>query len=256
MALTARILRLAYQLRIHCLGEWALDRWFVAVTLGGAAAILGLWLLRGSPAVGSGRWLALALLILAGVGLLGLGQWAARRGYVVFTPQAETFPPATWPAGRPLDPRDKVLLRATGRFEVGGKSAFFADLLAYWRTFASREHAVMAFAHTSRFLGVGNRPERDVGMWYIFFRPEAVESITPGRLIFGAAKRQALCVRYRSAPAAGGGSPQRLPRLLRFRAQPAVATVYLAFDDGNAFRQVWADLRADGREAWPMAGGG
>jgi hypothetical protein len=84
-----------------------------------------------------------------------------------------------------LRPGDKVQMRATGRFAVNGQAHDFADLLAYWRTFASREHAVMAIQHDSHWLLLGTMPEELVGMWYIFFAPEAVRNLTPGRLTFG-----------------------------------------------------------------------
>jgi hypothetical protein len=178
------------------------------------------------------------LLILLAGGWLWLRGWAARRQHVLFLPQPE--PP---PAGQALDPTDKILIRATGRFEVEGKSHFFVELLAYWRTFATREHAVMAIVHKSRFLGLMRWPEDELGMWYIFFRPEAIEAITPGRLTFGTAQRQALGVRYRSAPAETGISGRKSRR----PAKSLSETTYLTFDDDAARRRVWADLLADSR---------
>jgi len=234
LTLTARILKLAYQLRYHCLGGWALDRWLMAGVLAGA----GLSLLRGSwPARWQG-WLMAGLLILLAGGLLWLRRWAAGQQHVIFTPQPE--PP---PTGQALDPTDKILIRATGRFEVEGKSHFFVELLAYWRTFATREHAVMAIVHKSRFLWLARRPEDELGMWYIFFRPEEIETITPGLLTFGTIQRLALRVQHRSAQA-GTGTSDRKPRR---PAPPLTDTTHLTFDDDATRRRVWADLLAESR---------
>ena len=120
-----------------------------------------------------------------------------------------------------------------------GRTGFFADLVAYWRTFASREHAVMAIAHESRFLGVGSRPAEDLGMWYVFFRPETVDAITLGSLAFGSRVSPALRVAYRhAAPLAEDG---------KRRAKPVTARtdLYLACEDDEARGRIWADLLAD-----------
>ena len=43
--MTARILGLAYQLRLHRVGGWALDRWAVTLAWGASALILTRWAL-------------------------------------------------------------------------------------------------------------------------------------------------------------------------------------------------------------------
>ena len=107
-------------------------------------------------------------------------------------------------------------------FEVEGKERLFADLLAYWRSFGSREHAVMAIVHRSRFLLLGSVAERTLGMWYVFFTPAMIEAITPGTAAFGAATRPALRVAYRFTPPAAGRKAAR---------PPSPASVYLSFAD-------------------------
>ncbi len=77
--MTARILRLAYQLRHHRVGSWALDRWGVTLAWGGSILIGLQWLLRGQPVLPAWHWVILALLLLGGLGLLILRGWAARR---------------------------------------------------------------------------------------------------------------------------------------------------------------------------------
>jgi hypothetical protein len=232
----ARFLQLAYRLRHHRLAGWSLDRLGVSLAWGVAVLILLLWWLRGAPAVLAWHWAFLALLGLSGLGLLILGAWAGSRSYVIFAPQ----PGLAAPSGAALAPADKLLVHATGRFEVEGRPGFFADLMAYWRTFVSREHAVMAIAHESRFLGVGSRPAEDVGMWYVFFRPEAIEAVTPGFLAFGSRTGPGLCIAYRY--------DEPLPDNARRGAKPRQArtALYLMCEDDDARRRIWADLLADG----------
>ncbi len=128
---------------------------------------------------------------------------------------------------------------ATGHFEVEGRSSFLAGLQAYWRTFASREHAVMAIRHATRFLLAGTAPEEQIGMWYIFIPSDHVERIIPGRIKFGALCGPGLRVDYRSP--IGAIAPKRLFRLRRSTARH---TVYLRFADESARALVWADLLA------------
>ena len=229
--MSGRMLKALYQLRIHRCGAWTLELWALIVAWGTAAALLLRWLWRGTPALPWPHWLVLGLLIGAGGALLALARWAARRAYSIFEPQAHLPPPAS----RGLDPEDKVLHHATGRFEVAGKAHRWVDLLAYWRTFATREHAVMAIVHASRYALLGSMAEADVGMWYIFFRPEDVRSLTPGRLTFGRTTRPALRIVCEIVPTA----PLRRNR----PGQPIIETVYLAFEDEAARGRVWADLR-------------
>ncbi len=269
--MTGFALRLAYDLRIHRLAGWALDAWAAMLPMAAAALLLARWLLAsgpspqrrlaedGWPILPAGHWLGLAALLLAAGAALWLRLWAARRRYGIFLPDASAPPPG--PAA--LDPGDKVKLYATGRFTVQGKSRVFAGLLAYWRTFATREHAVMAIAHASRFL-LARRPEADVGMWYLFLKPADIEAITPGRLTTGRVTRPALRVAYRAA--ASGPSPQRrlaedagrdagrsARRSLAERVRgsptegrPVIETADLGFDDEPARARVWADLLAGG----------
>jgi hypothetical protein len=231
----ARVLEIAYRLHQHRIAGWRIDRWGVTLAWGAGALILLLWLLRGMPPVSAGHWFFLALLALAGTALLILRGWAQSRSYVVFTPQ----PGLTAPDAVALQPSDKVPVRATGRFEVEGRPGFFADLMGYWRTFASREHAVMAIAHVSRFLWVGSRPAQDVGMWYVFFRPETVDAVTPGSLAFGSRAGPALRIAYRHTPPSPDDGKRRV------RSKPARTVLYLACEDEEARGRVWADLLAD-----------
>jgi hypothetical protein len=196
-----------------------------------AAAIIPLrWVLLSMPTA-LRDWAILLLLLAIVIGVSYLGGSAQRRLYVVFEPQAVQPPPP-----RRLDPADKVAVYPTGQFEVEGKSAVFADLLAYWRTFASREHTVMAIARPSRFLLVGHAPARELGMWYVFFTSEMIEAIIPGTVAFGGAGRLGLRVAYRHTPSPAGA---------RKPSKPITQILYMGFEDETARQVVWADMLAD-----------
>ena len=229
----AHLLLLAYRLRAHRFGAWTLARWGVTLAWGASFLILAQWLLRGRPALPAWHWLILGLLLMAGVMLPALTTWASRRGYVAFQPEVTLAAPA----GKALAPEDKIQLRATGSFEVEGKARPFADLLAYWRTFGSREHAVMAIVHRTRFLLLGHTPDEHLGLWYIFFRPEDTLNIVPGRVTCGPQVGPGLRVDYRHTPPVQ--ESKRPPK-------PIIATVYLRFADEATRDQVWADLLVEG----------
>ena len=216
-ALTGACFRILHDLHYH---EWmgaSLQRWLLVLlwVLAGAALLR---LLPGGP--------VLALLLFGFALLLILGQaWARRRLYVHFRAGA----PSSVPEGRTaLRPQDKVLVRATGLFSVDGHEAAWTDLIAYYRTFASREHALMARRTPSRFLGFGERDPETLGMWYIFITPETLKSVTPGRLYFGRLPRPALHLDYRR-------------RTRKGKVRPAAA--YLSFESDVERETVWADLR-------------
>jgi hypothetical protein len=234
--MSAGLLEFAYRLRYHRMAGWGLDRWGVTLTWGAGALIQLSWLLRGRVPLPAWHWVILALLVLAGLALIVLRTAARRRSYVIFTPQ----PGLAAPPPAALRPADKEAVRATGMFDVEGRSGFFAGLTAYWRTFASREHVVMAIAHGSRFLGVASRPAEDVGMWYAFFRPEMVDAVTPGRLAFGSRTGPALRINYRRiAPLPDDGKRRAPPK-------PTRAVIYLACEEEETRGRIWADLLADG----------
>ena len=232
--MTARFFEFAYQLRLHRVGGWALDRWAVSLAWGASVLILTQWAWRGQPLLPAWHWLILASLLLGGAAVMFLRGWAARGYYILFLPETGLASPAPLP----LLPEDKIPLRATGWFEVQSRERLFADLPAYWRTYASREHAVLAIQHPSRFLLLGHSRDEDAGMWYAFIPPAAIVDATPGALRYGRQVSPGLRVVYRRQPPAPEG--KRSPK-------PVKAVIYLAFADEAARARVWADLLADGR---------
>lgn len=213
-AVRSRFLRLAYRLRRHEIGGWPIDRVLVVGLLAiGVLAALG-WI--------PGRWTVVGLAAALLLALLVWLWWARRRGYIEFIPAIEAPPD-----GAPLLPTDKVPVRASGYFEVEGRRQFFVDLQAYFRTFATREHAIMAIVHISRWGGVATWPERELGMWYIFFLPQRIQGLSPGVIVQGQRWRPALHVRYQG--------------------EKQAEDVFLSFDNEEDRRLVWSDLRHDWR---------
>ncbi|GAB4521527.1 MAG: hypothetical protein Kow0047_32450 [Anaerolineae bacterium] len=208
----SRWLQWIYQLHRHEVRGWPMDRWL-------AAALLVLAL------VGAVGWIpgGLAIAVIAGallIALLGIEVWARRRDYVIFHPSNTSDDRCD-----ALLPQDKIPARATGRFSVEGKTEFFVDLKAFFRTFATREHAIIAFVPQSRFLGIGRWPAEDYGLWYIFFQPEQIVSVEPGVLEWGRSRRPALRVLYRH--------------------EQGIEIVYLSFDSDEDLERVRGDLLVD-----------
>ncbi len=214
MSPRSRLLKVAYQLHRYELGGRPLDRWLgiVLVLVGLLGALIARW----------------GITFVAGLLLLGLilyEAWARHVGYVEFVAQGLADDGHVPVEKVALDPQDKIPIRATGRFEVEGRSQFFVELQAFFRTFATREHAVIAYVPRSRFLGISQWPSREVGMWYIFFLPRQVVGLAPGRLGFGREHRPALRILYQG--------------------EKRVEAVYLSFDDEAARRRVWSDILWD-----------
>jgi hypothetical protein len=218
--LRRRLFWMSYQLRGHRWSGWRLDVWLsVALILVAGLAWLG-WAPGGLAVV-----IAMAVVLLI---LWAAMLWAQRHQFVTFLPQQ--LPASPGPTA-PLMPIDKVEGRATGQFEVEGKVQRFSEIRSYYRTFATGEHAVMAIVPPSRFLLLGTWPKCDVGMWYIFFRPEQVLELRAGLLHFDGAPRPALRVAYQASD----------------RREAA----YLSFDDHATRQRVWADIQKDVQKPAP-----
>ena len=211
-----QLFKWVYWLRRHQWNGWSLDRWLRVALL----VIGGLGLLAGGPGGWASGLIAGALLI----SYFAVSVWASRNAYVEFVPDKSL---GLSPLGThaKLRPQDKVEVRATGLFEVEGRRQFFVELQAYFRTFATREHAIMALVPRSRFLWVGQWPEDELGMWYIFFLPQQVISLEAGALAFRSFPRPALRVTY--------------------RAQKGLERVYLSFASEEDRRRVWDDIAHD-----------
>ena len=179
--------RFLYQLENHYFLEVKMRTW-----LNWAFFLLALIVLLVRFSAG----LVLTILVLLIVSFISLSvRWAKRRYYCHFVPESHPLPPPG--PVLPLWPEDKLLHHASGHFHVEGKSGDWTHLIAYYRTFETREHAIMARQTPSSFLKYGQCNPETLGMWYIFVMPEDLLSVTQGRVYFGGMAQPGLRLRYR-----------------------------------------------------------
>jgi hypothetical protein len=175
--------------------------------------------------------------------LLVVLQWSLfrlqRRDFV-------TFRPAAMPAVQPevLPASEKLPIFATGHFTVQDKNQRFTWLPGFYRTFATREHALLCQLAERPLAGVANWPETEVGLWYIFFMPEAIRELRWGKLAFGRTALPAIAVTY--VPAEERADRRRSTGL-------RLETIYLAFTDEQTGRTILADLLHDSPEKAPAS---
>lgn len=218
-----RVGALFYQLSRHEFAGLHFLRWLQVdlLILAGAAA-LG-WI--------PGGWLAggLALTLFAAL-IAGQYYWEA-KGFIEFQPgEMPLVNPASLPSSV------KLPIRASGYFSVENKHGQFAWLQGFFRTFPSREHAVICLNQPTSLLYFGQSPANQVGMWYSFFRPETVEEIHWGEIRFGKARLPGLAVAY----------TVRLPRRNWFQPEKDVRKLtYLACPQREDALTILADLLYD-----------
>lgn len=196
-----------------------MSRWLAFLLLLGGLVTAAGWLPGGWPV--AGLWL-LALLA-----LLGVTAYWRRRDFVHFQ---EAPAPDLLPAR--LDPSDKIPIFATGHFSVEGKYRRFTWLQGFFRTFATREHAVICHVPPRRFL-LGQWPERETGLWYQFFMPGDILRVRWGAVQFGPEPMVGVAVDYRLA----------IPKRGRLsRARTLEETVFLACHNEADARRILANL--------------
>jgi hypothetical protein len=178
----ATVLQTLYVLRRYQVMGAPLQRWIVIVLLL-AAPLMAVGLLPGGLAGG-----LIGLLLL--IALLAGQRLAEGRQYVHFRAEPAGQPA---PAAMPISPAEKLAVHATGLFEVEGKAQRFTELPAVYRSFSTREHAIMAVVQPARRLaGLARWPEDETGMWYIFVKSNELRQVQPGVLGFGRSRRPAL----------------------------------------------------------------
>ena len=212
---------LLYNLSHFTLGELPLNRslrWFLLF-------LAGLWLIGFLP---GGRWISVGWLLL----LLALEVWLfrwKRRDFVHFV---ESACPAV--QAQALDAKIKIPIHATGLFRVETKSQRYTWLPGFYRTFATREHALLCQVAARSFFKLGRWPEAEIGLWYVFFQPETIQQVRWGMLHFGAHLRPALAITY-----------QILENPPKRRQDPPSETIYLAFQQVEEGAAILADLLQD-----------
>ena len=184
------------------------------------------WLLARLP----GGWAVALLWLAAALTLASAARFARRNHYVNF--MAKTTLP---PSGAILPPTDKVPVYVTGNLGVEQKQRAFTMLPGFYRTFATREHALLCRANERRLWGIAAWPEEETGLWYAFFTAGQIVDIAAGSLTHGGQMFDTLAISYRPA----------LPSGKRRRREPEIATLYLSFPEAAGLATVFADLAVD-----------
>lgn len=203
----------------------ALVRWLYLLLIG----LAGGWLLLALP----GGWpISLGWLAVAGV-LWGLTRRAQSQHFTRF--RAAPMTPPT-PVRMPL--ADKHPLYITGALSVEAKVRGFTALPGFYRSFATREHALIGRVLARHVAGFATWPEDEIGLWYAFFTPPQIIAVAPGQQQVGRQWLPALAITYR--PASSPTARRRTPR---------TATLYLAFPNPDDHAAVLADLLVEGSPA-------
>ncbi len=206
-------------LRFHLWVDIPLNSWLITLIL----------LLSPLPLTGilpGGLALSLGFLLLTFT-IVFSQWWARRRFYIHFVAEGQISDPGEQ---QPLWPEDKLLLFATGRFEVEGRRDRFTNLMAYYRTFETREHVVMARITPTRYLRLGRTPVDVLGMWYLFITPDYLNQVVAGNMYYGTEPQPALKLNFTRLNDKG----KRIPMV-----------AYLSFASEADRLRVYADLLLD-----------
>ena len=207
-----------YELSRHRMSALPLSRLLIG-------ALLLLALVWGLGKLPGGWWVALVWLAVMSL-FVAFGAFAARDQYITFQCH-----PVDLPIPAPLPPDAKVPLYATGWFSVESRERAFTNLPGFYRTFATREHALLCQLRPRRLLGLGALPDDEPGLWYAFFTPAQITRLQTGVLIAGSSHLSALAITY--------VAPQTKRRRQR------TITLHLAFPNPADRLIVLADLLAD-----------
>lgn len=211
----------AYLLSRLQVGGVPVRRWLAWLL--GAAGLLAL--LR------PGGGVPYALLALVLLGAFWLWQWAAqRRGYVRFSALAVAPPHPL-----PLEPATKLPVYVSGLLAVGNKVRRFAGLPGFYRTFGTREHALLCQVRPRRLAGLAAWPEEEKGLWYAFFAGAEIHAVHPGLIAFDRQSLRGFALDYTPAQPLGGKGRRRPQRL----------TLYVAFTQEADFYAALADLAVE-----------
>ncbi|MCB0044198.1 MAG: hypothetical protein KDD92_02080 [Caldilineaceae bacterium] len=213
-----------YQAYRHELAGISLTRWLIwlltALAIVAATPLLpGPWWL-GGIALLPALWLAIMVVT------------RRSRDFVRFDAQPT---PALTP--QKLDSADKIPAHVTGHFSVEGQYMRYTWLPGFYRTFSTREHALLCLVRPRRFARIGIWPPEQAGMWYIFFTPPLVRAVRYGRLYFERKPRPAVAVTYELTISRPGR-----------KEKVAEETVYIACADEAAAHSILADLLVEERE--------
>jgi len=222
-----------YNLSRHHFGSAPLTRWISNLLIIGflvtAVIWLGGWLLAQNT---QPRLALLSLLCLAGAMAWGTTLAQLRRqDFVQFS--AERMPEVT---PSELGTEDKIPVYVTGQFGVEDKRQRYTYLPGFYRTFSTREHALLCQRRAYNFLRFCRWPAEEIGMWYIFVTPDRIQQVRWGQLHFGELPSPAIAIDYQAT------EPSK--RLLQ-REHTQNETLYLVYQDQEDGLRILSDLLYD-----------
>ncbi|MEZ4865452.1 MAG: hypothetical protein R3C14_29350 [Caldilineaceae bacterium] len=221
--LTHSLRSLLYYSSRLLLGGIPLLRWLMGVDV----VLAVVWAVGKLP----GQWWVVALLLALLSALLAALHYWRRRDFVTLVVEQ---PPIPVPA--PLPAQEKLPLYVTGYFGVENKYQRFTWLPGFYRTFATREHALLCQVTPRQSLPLGRWPGEEVGLWYIFFMPRDISRVAWGQLCFGRRAQRMIAITHQIT----------IPKRGRFRPeQQREETVYLALESETDALTIWADLHHD-----------
>lgn len=170
----------AYRLSRHRFLRVPLDIVLVVLCLG----LVGYSVVQ---AVLSGRWPLPPAVPGVLVGLVAASLTLRARSFVLFRPSGVGVAP-----GAGLPPFEKVPVRASGFFEVGGDRRYFVEAAGFIEATGLGERVLMVRVERVSLVGMFSSPAEEWGWWYAFFRPEDLSSLVAGQMHFGWRPRPAL----------------------------------------------------------------
>lgn len=174
------------------------------------------------------RWPGASLILLLAAVHITYATVQRRRDFVEFQAKSRTDVSAA-----SLAPEDKIPVYVTGLLSVEGRFRRFTFTPAFYRTFATGEHALLGLVRKRSLWNIANWPEDEPGMWYAFVLPEQIRQVEAGDISFGGKPLAAVSVAYSLT----------LPAKNRFRGERTVTeTLFIAAETRQDADRIIADL--------------
>jgi len=205
---------LSYKLENHYLGPISLRNWLWA------------WVLVPPALAVAGRlsWWGVLPLSLGGMVLWIGSEVAKRHRYLRFTPTRIALDAVSQ---SPIVVDELVPVWASGEFAVGDGRRLMLNEPAFYTFVRTREHILMVHLKRTRFLLLARSRQIEVGWWYVFFKPERLLSVQPGRIANGLRAYLGLALTW---------YPEGCS---------SATTVYVGCDQAHTLKRILDDLRRD-----------
>ncbi|MFN8446244.1 MAG: hypothetical protein U0175_35970 [Caldilineaceae bacterium] len=177
-----------------------------------------------------GRWIS-PVLLLALIAFYAHFYLQRRADFIRFQVSKSDTP---CPAVLPIE--DKIAIYVTGECAVEGKHRRFTCLPGFYRTFATREHALLCQVKKRRIFGIASWNSAEVGLWYVFFYPSTIRNIRTGQLSYGRTSLPTIAVDYLvTRTFTKTGEPDRTE----------LQTVFISTPEAIDVQEILADLLVD-----------